>query len=237
MEMGADQVIKIAETAARVTHLAAQLDAELRVAAWPLQEKHHSTGYIQRGQMVQIVLDHRQRHVNPRRDPGRCPDMARGDKNRVGLDGDSRILAPELPAIGPVRCRFAAIENSKRGENECPGADGPESAWVIQIFDQLGLQRYGRDRPNRLISARNEQRVNGAKNCSIEAYRFHIHARVGHNRATPLRGQRDLISGTAISEASVAESLQRPGYVHQVGILVSADHNLARYEPERFGSF
>jgi len=137
--MRADPVIKIAESAARVTHLAAQLDAELRLAAWPLQEKHHSTGYTQRGQMVQIILDHRQRHVNPRRDPGRCPDMARGDKNRVGLDGDGRILAPELAAIGPVRRRFAAIEDPERGKNECPGADGPESAWPVQIFGQLGL--------------------------------------------------------------------------------------------------
>src|SRR6267154_5151445 len=101
--MRADPVIKIAESAARVSHLAAQLDAELRLAAWPFQEKHHSTGYTQRGQMVQIVLDHRQRHVDPGRDPGRCPDMARGDKDRVGLDAYGRILALEPAAEGPVR--------------------------------------------------------------------------------------------------------------------------------------
>src|SRR5271154_4517601 len=126
--------MEITKSAARIAHLPAQLDAELRLTAGPLQKKDHASGDIKCGEVVQIVLDHCQRHIDPRGNARGCPDVVRGDKDRVGLDRYCRILALEQVAEGPVRCSHAAIKDAEFGENKRPSAYGPEPTRKVEIF-------------------------------------------------------------------------------------------------------
>jgi hypothetical protein len=58
-EIVPNPIMKVLEPAARIAHLLTQFDAELRLAARSLEKKNHPTGYVERCEMAQIVLNHR----------------------------------------------------------------------------------------------------------------------------------------------------------------------------------
>ncbi len=117
-EIVPNPIMKVLEPAACIAHLLTQFDAELRLAAWSLEKKNHPTGYVERREVAQIVLNHRQRHIYSGRNSGRRPDAARGDKNRVGVNLYRRVLLLKPVANDPVRRCLKTVQNTEFGKDE-----------------------------------------------------------------------------------------------------------------------
>ncbi|MNV64476.1 hypothetical protein D3C71_1571210 [compost metagenome] len=69
---------------------------------------------------AQIGFYHRQRQVDAGGDPGRSPDRAVVDENRIGLDLQLRMLLRQLLASGPVGDHAPAIEPAAGRQQKSP---------------------------------------------------------------------------------------------------------------------
>lgn len=109
----------------------------------------------------EVVLDQREREVDPRGDAGGGPDVAVPHVDAVGVDADLRIAAAETVGAVPVRGRAPSVEEPCRREQEGAGADARHAprAHLLQPADDL---RRGRGVADDL-AARDDHRVDGLR--------------------------------------------------------------------------
>lgn len=93
---------------------------------------------------TEVVLDQREREVDPGGDAGGGPDVAVPHKDAVGIDADLREPPGEMVGAVPVRRRAPPVEEPGRREQEGAGADAglPPGGTPPQPGDDL-LGRRG----------------------------------------------------------------------------------------------
>jgi hypothetical protein len=105
---------------------------ELRLAAGSAQVHHHVPGDRLCGVCAVVVLDQRQRQIDPCRDAGRRPDLlGTADEDRVGVDRDRRKLTGHLTGECPVGGGHAAVDQPGLCRQICPGADADDAAGAL----------------------------------------------------------------------------------------------------------
>ncbi len=99
-----------------------ELGRELRLAAGAAHEHDQPAGDQQRDLAAEIVLDHREREIDPGGHAGRGPQRTIAHEDRIARDRDRRILRRQPIAVGPVGGDRAVIGEAGGGEHEGPGA-------------------------------------------------------------------------------------------------------------------
>ena len=104
---------------------------ELGLAPRAVQEHHQPTGHRLGHVNAQVLLDQRQREVDPRRDPGARPVLPVADVDRVGVDRQRGIGRTELVGAGPVGGDAPSVEQARRRTEEGARAHrrDPAAAW------------------------------------------------------------------------------------------------------------
>src|SRR5205823_1418303 len=101
VEMAGDPALKLAQRLAP-WRLPGELGAELRLAAGPLEEEHQPPRHLERDVRAEVVLDERERQVDPRRHAGRGVDVPVAYEDRLGLHGYLGVAPAQLRAGRPV---------------------------------------------------------------------------------------------------------------------------------------
>ena len=101
---------------------------ELALRPGPAQEHHQPAGDGLGDVDTVVVLDQRERDVDPGRHAGRRPHVAVSGPDRVGIDAHARVLGGQPRRPGPVRRRPAALEQAGGGEEERPAAHADDPA-------------------------------------------------------------------------------------------------------------
>jgi hypothetical protein len=142
VEVVPDPVLQVAQRCPGGA-LRGELGAELALAPGALDE-HHELAGDGAGELGTVVgLGHGQGQVQAGGDPGRGPDVAVADEDRVRVDRDLRIPLREVLASGPVGDGPAAVQQSGLGQQERSAADrcrapGP-SGGLPEPGDQAGV--------------------------------------------------------------------------------------------------
>ncbi|MEA2201943.1 MAG: cyclohexyl-isocyanide hydratase [Solirubrobacteraceae bacterium] len=98
--------------------------AELRLVSGTAQKQDEVTCDRERRVAVQVLLHERERQVHAGRHPGRRPDRAIANEDRLRVDVDGGMQAGELAGGRPVGRRAATVEESRSREQEGAGAYG-----------------------------------------------------------------------------------------------------------------
>ena len=118
--------------------MGAEVRAELRLAAWSLDEHDEPPRDLERDSSAQILFDQREREVHAGRDAGRGDHVLVPHEDGIGLDLHLWEELLELFAASPVGGRALAVQDASACEEERPRA-------------------HRRDAPRGLRSARDER--------------------------------------------------------------------------------
>ena len=97
--------------------------AELRLIAGSAQKDDHHPRYGHRDVAPQILLDERQRQVDPRGNPARGVHMPVADEDEIRLDAERWVELREAVAEHPVGGNATVIQQAGRRQQEGAGAD------------------------------------------------------------------------------------------------------------------
>ncbi|MNE38691.1 hypothetical protein D3C80_1325980 [compost metagenome] len=183
-------------------------------------EKHHQLPRDFEGHGApQVFFDHGQRQVDAGGHPGRGPDRAVVDEDRVGLDVQLRMLLRQLLATGPVGDHAPAVEPAAGRQQERTGAYRGNPPAATGMFAHPGDQRRILRRcvntpatgDDQGISALIRQRFGQQRQ---PRRRHHRPAATGnHGRCVGWR--QALLAGYVVGRS---ENLQRPGDVEQLHV-------------------
>ncbi len=104
------------------------LRAELRLATGSAQRHHEMPGHRLSHGGTAVLLDHRQRQVDPRRHTGRGPEVTVSDPYGVRIDLDLGVATGELVGPGPVCGDPTTLAATGRRQQERPRAHRGQSS-------------------------------------------------------------------------------------------------------------
>ncbi|MNN07134.1 hypothetical protein D3C81_1199520 [compost metagenome] len=103
-----------------------KVGAELRLPARPLEEHHQLARHPQRDHAAEILLDQRQRQVQPRGHAGGRVHVAILDVDAVRLYLDARKHVRQAVGGVPVRGDAASVQQARMCKHHRAGADRPD---------------------------------------------------------------------------------------------------------------
>src|SRR6185312_3446301 len=95
----------------------------LRLPTMPSLMHHQLLRRASRDGGAEVVLDQRQRQVDPRGNARRGPQLAVPHEHPVGIQAHFRVAQPEAFGRVPVRGGAPAVEQAGLRQEECAGAD------------------------------------------------------------------------------------------------------------------
>ena len=126
-------------------NLGLEMDAELGLAAGPLEEEDEFLRHAKRGAPAVVLFDQCKREVHARGDPGRCIDVAILYVDGVRLEPYEGKLLRQPRGRIPMRRRPPAVQQSGIAKQEGARADRAEPADVAGTPG--GSRRSARDGP------------------------------------------------------------------------------------------
>jgi hypothetical protein len=195
--------------------LGGELRAELRLAAGAAQEHDQLAGDGEGGVAAEVVLDQGEREVDAGRDPGRGGEGAVLDVDRVGIDGDVRVLGGEVVAALPVGGDRPPGQQPGLGQQERAGADRrqpPRPGRVApQPADQVRVAAAG------AFPAGDDHQVRRVPDGGQVGVGQQAEPAGGPHGGAAEAGGGDRVPGRAVTVGALpaggAEHLQRPGDV------------------------
>ena len=163
--------------------------------------------------------------------PGRGVDRAVAHEDRVGVELDLRIAAPEEPHAEPVRRGAAAVEQAGLGEDEGAAAHRGEPAQARDqdVRSHGGARRVGR--PSGRRRRRDDQRVDAVAHLRVGPVGDEAQAR-GHahrTRRSARTSRRTAPAGRAGAALDrLREDLERAGDVERLRPVEDQERDGAR---------
>jgi DNA-binding transcriptional LysR family regulator len=111
----------------RQTCLSRQHSAELLLSTRAAQEHHQFACHGQRECMPMVGLDQGERQVHPGGNASRGPDLTITHIDRLGIDGEIGMLAPELVAPAPVGRHLTPAQAPGLCKDEGAGTDADQA--------------------------------------------------------------------------------------------------------------
>jgi hypothetical protein len=178
-----------------------------------------------------VVLEQRQREIDPRRHPRRGERGAVPDEDRVGLHGDLGVTPAQHVGVAPVGGGAAAVEQPGGREDERSGADRADPARSArQSLDGIAQRRV--DRMGREdVPAHHQQRVETQPRIGGVGIGRDRHAGGRRDRAAAHRAQRQHVP--AAHPVRLAEHLAGPGDVEQLHAVEHHDADAVHALPPR----
>src|SRR5712691_1521392 len=121
-----DPLVQILERTRDI--LEGERGAVLRLSPGTFQENDQLARNGEGGGAAEIIIDECECEIDAGRDPSRCPDAPILDEDRITLDMECREPCGEFGAPAPVRRNAPSVEQPRRGEEECAGANRGEPA-------------------------------------------------------------------------------------------------------------